>query len=87
MHDPECETLAAHFLQPDMIRPSVERRFTYDQAIDTLAEAIQTAVEAWFHDAESPVRDLCDCEQGDTTGDLAMHASDCALRVLREQRR
>jgi hypothetical protein len=53
MHDPECETLAAHFLQSEVVHLSVERHVTYAQAVESLAETIQAAVEGWFQDHET----------------------------------
>ena len=52
-YDPECETLAEHFLQFELrCRPGQNRLHPddlarYERRVRSLAEAIQDAVEAW----------------------------------------
>jgi hypothetical protein len=49
-YDPECEQLAAHFLQDDVgaQRPLDSREYVaYEERVRSLAADIQQAVEAW----------------------------------------
>lgn len=45
LYDPECSVLAAHFLQDEKLEGDA-----YTKAIESLSEAIQTAVEDWKDD-------------------------------------
>jgi hypothetical protein len=49
MYDPECETLAEHFLsdEPQKLGPAFEH---YEARVKQLAQAIQDAVESWCED-------------------------------------
>ena len=48
LYDPECQTLAEHFLQDEPSTLATAPR--YEQRVRSLAEAIQDAVEEWFAD-------------------------------------
>lgn len=44
MHDPNCDDLARHFLQDEPGSHDAK----YEARVESLAEAIQQAVEGWF---------------------------------------
>jgi hypothetical protein len=46
-YDPDCETLAEHFLQDDPVEPIAEAGRAHDLRVRELAQYIQDAVEDW----------------------------------------
>lgn len=50
LYDPKCHELATHFLGDDEVAPDVNER-----RIQSLAQAIQEAVEDWIADEEDRI--------------------------------
>jgi hypothetical protein len=50
MYDPECETLAEHFLQDDDYTKYTKAK--HEARVRSLAQAIQDAVEEWTSERE-----------------------------------